>query len=79
MTLCYLDKHSPKKMKYIPSNNCNFMTKELRKAIMSRLKLTKKLLKTRNEESKRRFNRQRNFCVSLLHKTKKRFLGETRP
>ena len=52
------------------------MTKELRKAIMNRSKLRNKFLKTRNEESRRRFNRQRNFCVSLLRKTKKRFFGK---
>ena len=27
-------------------------------------------------ESRRRFNRQRNFCVSLLRKTKRRFFGK---
>ena len=73
--LSVLNKHAPKKMKYIRSNNCNFMTKELRKAIMNRSKLRNKFLKTRNEESRRRFNRQKNVCVSLLRKTKRRFLG----
>ena len=55
------------------------MTKELSKAIMSRSKLRNKLLKPRNQESKRRFNGQRNFSVSLLRKSKNCFLGETRP
>ena len=77
MTLCYPFLTSTlQKMKYIRSNNCNFMTKELRKAIMNRSKLRNKFLKTRNEESRRRFNRQRNFCVSLLRKTKRRFFGK---
>ena len=71
-----LDMHAPKKMKYIRSNTCNFMTKELRKAIMNRSKLRNKFLKTRNEEYKMRFNRQRNFCASLLRKTKKMFFGK---
>ena len=35
------------------------MTKELRKGIMNRSKLRNKFLKTRNEESRRRFNRQK--------------------
>ena len=61
--LSALDKHAPKKVKYIYSNNCNFMTKELRKAIMNRSKLRNKFLKGRNEESKRRFNCQR---ISLI-------------
>ena len=74
--LSVLDKHAPKRMKHVRSNNCNFMTKELRKVIMNRSKLRNQFLKTRNEESKRRFNRQRNFCVSLLLKTKRRFFGK---
>ena len=52
------------------------MTKELRKAIMNRSKLRNQFLKTRNKESKKRFNRQRNFCVSLLRKTQRRFFGK---
>ena len=72
--LSVLGKHAPK-MKYIRLKDCNFMTKELRKAIMNRSELRNKFLKTRNEESKRRFNRQRNFRSSLLRKTKRRFLG----
>ena len=42
IVLSVLDKHAPKKMKYICLNNCNFMTKELRKAIMNRSKLRNK-------------------------------------
>ena len=33
-----LDKHAPKKQKYIRANNANFMTKILRKTIMLRSK-----------------------------------------
>ena len=77
VTLCYLFLTSTlRKMKYIRSNNCNFMTKELKKAIMNRSKLRRKFLKTRNKESRKRFNRQRNTCVSLLRKTKRRFFEE---
>ena len=36
----------------------------------------RKGLKTRNEESKRRFNCQRNFYVSLLRKSKRHFFGK---
>ena len=84
--LSVLDKHAPKKKKRkkekkkknICSNNWNFMTKELRKSIMSRSKLRNKFLKTRTVESKRRFNCQISFCVSLLRKTERRFFWETR-
>ena len=50
------------------------MTKELRKAVMNRSKLRNRFLKTRNEESKKHFNHQRNFYVNLLCKTKILFL-----
>ena len=43
---------------------------------MNRSKLRTKFLKTRNEESKRRFNLQRNSCVRLLRKTKRYFFGK---
>ena len=46
---------------------------------MNLSKLRNKFLKSRNEESKSRFNHQRNLCVGLLRETKRRFLGETRP
>ena len=71
--LSVLVKHAPKKMKYMRSKNCNFMAKKLRKAIINRSKLRHKFLKTRNKESKRRFNRQRNSCVNLLRKSKRGF------
>ena len=41
---------------------------------MNRSKLINKFLKTTKEGSKR--NRHRNFCVNLLHKTKKHFFGK---
>ena len=44
--------------------------------IMNRSKLRNNFLKTRNEESRRCFNRQRNFCVILLRKTKRRIFGK---
>ena len=80
MTLCYLFFMSTLqiiiKKEIYRLSNCNFMTKELRKAIMNRSKLRNQFLKTRNKESKKRFNRQRNFCVSLLRKTQRRFFGK---
>ena len=46
--LSVLDKHAPKKMKCIRSNNCNFMNRELKKANMNTPKLRNKFLKTRS-------------------------------
>ena len=76
--LSVLDKNAPKKKKkeIYTFKQLQFMAKELRKIIMSRSKLRNKFLKTRIEESRRRFNRRRNVCVSLLGKTKRCFFGK---
>ena len=52
------------------------MIKELRKAIVNRSKLRNKFLKTRNKESKQRFNRQRSFCDTCSAKLKDVFFGK---
>ena len=77
-TLCYLFLTSmlqKKKMKYIRSNNCKFLTKELRKTIMDKSKLRNLVLKTRNKESKRQFMCQRNSVLACSAKLKDIFLG----
>ena len=50
-----------------------FINKDLSKAIMTRTKLRNIFLQNKCEENKIRYTKQRNFCVSLLRKTKKRY------
>ena len=69
--LSILDKHAPKKQKFIQANNSNFVTKNLRKAIMKRSKLHKKYLRERTNEVKSLYNKQRNLCVFCVK------IGET--
>ena len=47
--------------------------KELSKAMMTGTKLRNIFLQITREENKMRYVKQRNFCVSLLRKTKKRY------
>ena len=47
-----------------------FMTKQLFKEIMKRSRLRNNFLRNRTEENKILYNRQRNYCVSLLRKSK---------
>ena len=47
-----LDKHAPKKQKFIRANNPSFVTKNLRKAIMKSSKLRNKYLHERTNEAK---------------------------
>ena len=50
-----------------------FFTKELSKEIMTRSRLCNKYLKNRNEENRTIYVKQRNYCVSLLWKSKKKY------
>ena len=49
------------------------MTKELRKAIMKRSQLKNTYNKNHNYENWYLYKKQRNFCVSLLRKTKRNY------
>ena len=66
-----LDQHAPRKQKHARGNHMPFMNKTLSKEIMKRTKLRNKFLKERNDENRKRYTSQRNYCVSLLNKTKK--------
>ena len=67
-----LNKHAPLKRKYLRANHSNFITKELSKAIMQRSKLRNLYLKVRSDENRIRYKKQRNICVSLLRKAKRK-------
>ena len=66
-----LDKHAPRKQKYIRANNSNYITKALRKEIMHSSRLRNKFLRKRTKESKTAYNKQPNISVNLLRKTQR--------
>ena len=68
-----LDSHAPMKERIVRANNQPFVTKKLRKAIMARSRLKNKYNKNPNVENESLYKRQRNFCVSLLRKEKKKY------
>ena len=68
-----LDKHTPLKKRYVRANQQNFMDKELNQAIMVRSKLRNKYPKSKSEIDKRRYNKQRNYCVKLLRLKKQKY------
>ena len=70
-----LNKHAPRKQKYIRATNSNYITKALRKEIMHRSRLGSKFLRERKNESAIACNKQRNICVSLLRKTKRDYFA----
>ena len=68
-----LNKHALCKKKYMRDYQRPFMNKHISNEIMKRSKLRNKILKTRNNTDKFNYNKQRNFCVSLIQKEKKIF------
>ena len=67
-----LNQHAPRKKKYVRGNNKPFLNKALSKAIMQRTKLRNKSLKDPSAANKFSYSKQRNWCVLLLRKEKKK-------
>ena len=61
----------PSKKKTLRNNQSFFITKEVRKAIMSRSRLRNTFLKKKSQECKQTYNKQRNLCVTMVRKAKK--------
>ena len=68
-----LNKHVPMKEKYVRANNAPFMNKTLSKAIMTRSRLRNRFLRNPDMTNKMKYNKQRNYCVNLLKKEKRRY------
>ena len=49
------------------------MDKELNQVIMVRSRLRNKYLKSKSEIDRQRYNKQRNYCVKLLHPKKQKY------
>ena len=75
ITFCLdtLNNHTPSKKMYIRGNHLPFMNKEVSKEIMPRIRLRNNFFRKRSDENKWKYSKQRNYCVSLLRKTKKNY------
>ena len=73
ISLKVLNIHAPIKEKHVRCNQSSFMSKQLRKAIMTRTNLLNKYRKDNSGENLFTYKRLRNFCVKLLRKSKKDF------
>ena len=69
------NRHAPRKRKLARGNQMPFITKDLSKAIMKRSRLRNSSLKNRTEQNKTLYTKQRNYCVSLLKKSKKKYFA----
>ena len=70
--------HAPIKFKYIRANDSPFINTELRKAML-RLKLRNSNHKNKTLHAHLACKRQRNYCISLLRESKKKFYGRLDP
>ena len=68
-----LETHAPLKKRYVRANQGPFMNKKISKEIMKRSHLRNKFLNSKSDIDRKAYNRQRNFCVSLIRQEKKRF------
>ena len=68
-----LDWYAPRKKKFIRGNQAPFWNRELSKEVMKRTRLRNKFLKYKTIEYQEEYNKQRNYCVSLLRKTKRSY------
>ena len=72
MFMTILNKHAPINHKYIRANDNLFVTKEMRKAIMTRSKLRNRYYKLKTIEAELAYKRPRNICTTLLKKSTKK-------
>lgn len=68
-----INKHAPMKKKFLRANNSPFMNKILSKAFMQRSKLKNKFNKFPSKINEENYKRQRNYCVNLLRREKKKY------
>ncbi len=68
-----VDKHAPKKTKFLRGNNAPFMNPELKKAIYTRSRFKNRLNKYPSKQNENIYKKQRNKCVALRKKAIKNF------
>ena len=68
-----LEKHAPVKKRNVRANEVPYMTKTLRKAIMTRSRLQNRYHKLKTDGCLQSFKRQRNLCNRLYKRERKKF------
>ena len=71
LVLQMLGKMAPIKPKHIRGNQSSFMNKDTHKAIMTRTRLRSRFLKEPTQMNRLAYNKQRNYCISLIRQNKK--------
>ena len=66
-----LQEHAPLKKRNVRANEVPYMTKALRKAIMTSSRLQNRHRKLKTNETKLSYKKQRNFCNRLYKRERK--------
>ena len=63
-----LQKHAPIKKRYVRANQASFINSKIHKEVMRRTRLRNKFIDSKTDADRIAYNKQRNYCVSLILK-----------
>ena len=63
-----LQKHAPIKKRHVRANQASFINSKIHKDVMGRTRLRKKFIDSKTDGDRIAYNKQRNYCVSLIRK-----------
>ena len=65
-----LQKHAPIKKRYVRANQGSFINSKVHKEVMRRTRLRNKFIEFKTDANRIAYNKQRNYCASLILKEK---------
>ena len=68
-----LQKHAPIKKRCLRANQALFMNSKIHKEVMRRIRLRNKFINSKTYVNRIAYNKQRNYCVSLIRKETKAY------
>ena len=68
-----LQKYAPIKKRYVRADQPSFMNSKIHKEEMRRTRLRNKFIDSKTDADRIAYNKQRNYCVSLIRKEKKAY------
>ena len=68
-----LQKHAPIKKRYVRANQASFINSKIHKEVMRKTRLRNKYIDSKTDADRIAYNKQRNYCVSLIRKEKKAY------
>ena len=68
-----IQKHAPIKKTYVRANQASFINSKIRKEVMRRTLLRNEFIDSKTDANRIAYNKQRNYCVSLIQKKKEAY------